>query len=55
MIKLRTLMQSNSYWGRSIQDLVREITYPDNFHENFNELNREDVFGEIVKWMEPRI
>lgn len=35
--------------------LITEIYYPDNFHENFNELNREEVFARIVEWCEPRI
>jgi alpha-beta hydrolase superfamily lysophospholipase len=34
---------------------LTEIYYPDNYHENFNELNREEVFEGIVKWCEPRI
>jgi lysophospholipase len=35
--------------------LLTEIFYPENFHENFNELNREEVFARIVEWCEPRI
>ncbi|MCK5068549.1 MAG: lysophospholipase [Bacteroidales bacterium] len=35
--------------------LVTEVLYPDNYHENFNELNREEVFARIVEWAEPRI
>ncbi len=35
--------------------LLTEIYYPENFHENFNELNREEVFARIVEWCEPRI
>lgn len=26
--------------------------YPQNFHENFNELNREQIFADILKWMQ---
>jgi len=36
-------------------ELLTEIYYPDNFHENFNEINREEVFARIVEWCEPRI
>ena len=36
-------------------EYLTELWYPDNFHENFNELNREDVFARIVEWCEPRI
>lgn len=25
--------------------------YPENFHENFNELNREQIFADILQWM----
>ena len=35
--------------------VISEIYYPDNFHENFNELNREEVFTRILEWCEPRI
>ena len=41
--------------GKINQDLVTELYYPDNFHENFNELNRDEIFGEIVKWVEQRV
>jgi alpha-beta hydrolase superfamily lysophospholipase len=29
--------------------------YPQNYHENFNEVNREQIFGEILRWLEPRL
>ena len=35
--------------------LVTEIFYPENYHENFNELNREEVSARIVEWCESRI
>ena len=35
--------------------LLTEIHYPENYHENFNELNREKVFARMVEWCEPRI
>ena len=35
--------------------LVTELYYPDNYHENFNELNREKVSARIVEWCESRI
>ena len=41
--------------GQIEPDLITELYYPDNYHENFNELNRDEIFGEIVKWVEPRI
>ena len=36
-------------------DLVTELYYPENYHENFNELNRDEIFAKIVEWVEPRI
>ena len=41
--------------GQIQPDLITELYYPENYHENFNELNRDEIFGEIVKWIEPRI
>ena len=35
--------------------LITEIYYPENYHESFNELNREEVFARIVEWCEPKI
>ena len=35
--------------------LVTEAYYPDNYHESFNETNREEVFSRIVEWAEPRL
>lgn len=32
--------------------LVNLNYYPENYHENFNEINREEIFAKIVKWME---
>lgn len=36
-------------------ELVTEAFYPDNFHESFNETNREEVFAQIVTWSETRL
>ena len=30
---------------------VKAHHYPGNFHENFNELNREEIFGKIDLWL----
>lgn len=35
--------------------VVDEIVYPENWHENFNEVNREEVFAHLVKWAESRL
>lgn len=29
--------------------------YPANFHENFNELNRNQIFGDIARWLDQRL
>ncbi|MFO7671380.1 MAG: alpha/beta fold hydrolase [Bacteroidales bacterium] len=31
--------------------LVTELYYPENYHENFNELNRNEIFAKIVEWV----
>jgi len=36
-------------------DLLTEVFYPENKHESFNEINREEVFARIVEWCEARI
>jgi len=51
---------ANATEGQSLlrqidSELVTELYYPDNFHENFNELNRNEIFARIVEWVEPRI
>ncbi len=33
------------------EHLVTHTHYPENYHENFNELNREEVFAGIRQWM----
>lgn len=32
-------------------DLLEYHHYPENYHENFNELNRNTIFADILKWM----
>lgn len=29
--------------------------YPDNYHENFNETNRDKIFADILRWLEDRL
>ncbi len=48
-------MEGRNLLGQINADLVTELYYPDNFHENFNELNRNEIFAEILEWVEPRI
>lgn len=35
--------------------LLKYHFYPDNYHENFNELNREKIFADILQWLEGRL
>jgi len=40
----------------NIEDgLVTEFIYPENYHESFNELNREEVFASVLTWCESRL
>jgi lysophospholipase len=34
--------------------LVTELYYPENYHENYNEPNREEIFSLILKWIGER-
>lgn len=36
-------------------DLMDYHFYPDNYHENFNELNRDKIFADILRWIENRM
>ena len=36
-------------------DLLDYHFYPDNYHENFNESNRNLIFGDILRWLETRL
>lgn len=50
--KLANAAESRLLIGKIDPELVTELYYPENFHENFNELNREEIFKEIVEWAE---
>lgn len=41
--------------GKINPELITEHYYPNNFHENFNEINREEVFAGILQWVVDRI
>lgn len=36
-------------------DLLEYHFYPDNYHENFNEINREEIFAKILHWLDRRM
>lgn len=41
---------------KSIDPKLLEVhVYPDNYHENFNELNREHIFADILRWLHARL
>jgi len=37
------------------RELVEELYYPENYHENFNELNRNEIFEKILEWAVARL
>lgn len=36
-------------------DLLEYHFYPDNYHENFNETNRDLIFNDVLHWLEVRL
>lgn len=36
-------------------DLMEYHFYPDNYHENFNEINRDKIFADILRWLDERL
>lgn len=53
--KLADSAATRTLLGKINPDLLTELFYPDNYHENFNELNRDEIFARILEWVEPRI
>jgi alpha-beta hydrolase superfamily lysophospholipase len=40
----------------TIPDALRTLHYfPENFHENFNETNRDDIFASLWQWMQKHL
>jgi len=44
-----------NYLEKIDKNLLTLHVYPDNYHENFNEVNREEIFENILNWIEPLI
>ncbi len=44
----------DSYKSAGLQDVTMKL-YPEGRHEMLNEINREEVYGDIVEWMENRL
>lgn len=53
--KLINSERTRELLSRIDDGLLSVLSYPENYHESFNELNREEVFASIVEWCEARI
>jgi len=40
---------------RTKPGLIDVVLYPENYHENFNEVNRNEVFARMVEWAKSRL
>ena len=49
--KLANAEATRSLLQKIKPELLSELYYPENMHENFNELNREVIFAEILNWV----
>lgn len=50
--KLAEVETSEKALNQIPKELVHMIKYPENYHENFNETNRNEIFGKIYDWMQ---
>ena len=48
--KLADSASARTLIGKIKPELVTELFYPENYHENFNEINRDEIFAKIVEW-----
>ncbi|MCP4115024.1 MAG: alpha/beta hydrolase [Desulfobacteraceae bacterium] len=46
---------SREVLGSIPEELHKTCFYKDNFHENYNEVNRDEIFNNILNWMNERI
>lgn len=46
---------SGELLSRVDKELLTLLNYPENYHESFNELNREEVFASVAEWCEARM
>ena len=42
-------------FGELPRDLVTVLFHEKNYHENFNEINREDTYNAVMKWIKPHM
>ena len=47
--------QSEALFKSMDKNLLTYVWHKDNFHENFNEINREETFGQMYEWISSRI
>jgi len=52
--KLADPAGTQSLLDKITHSLLTRYYYPNNYHENFNELNREEIFTNLLHWMEER-
>lgn len=53
--KLADSAATRDLLGQIAPELLTELYYPDNFHENFNETNREEIFEKMDRWMDNQL
>ncbi len=53
--KLANAQEAQAMLKTIPKKLMEYHFYPENFHENFNELNRTQIFGDVLVWLEKRL
>lgn len=53
--KITNPVATQQYLDQIDDQWVTAYTYPDNYHENFNETNREEIFAIIDEWVKARL
>jgi len=53
--KLADAKASEAILKKVNPSLLEYHYYPENYHENFNELNREKIFADILRWVDARM
>jgi alpha-beta hydrolase superfamily lysophospholipase len=53
--KIANVEATRQVLGQIEKELITELYYAENYHENFNEPNRNEIFAEIVKWVQQHI
>ncbi|QDL55063.1 alpha/beta fold hydrolase [Rhodoferax aquaticus] len=53
--KLANVSASQAMFKTMPQHLLDLHVYADNYHENFNETNREEIYASLLEWLEARL